>query len=122
MVLKGKKARDIAVGDIIVFVSGKPDPIIHRVVKKTQTGDSYVFTTKGDNYKTNPFPIGSQKGPFTSTIGEIDETNILESQIIGAAVFRIPYLGYIKIGFVNMICFEPVQRTLGVVVKRLPCR
>src|SRR3989338_8734422 len=34
MILYGKKAKDIGIGEVIVFKSGRPDPIIHRVVKK----------------------------------------------------------------------------------------
>ena len=92
MVLKGKKAEDIKIGDVVVFWSAKKDPIIHRVVKKRQN-DNYYFQTKGDNYKTNPIPI---KNAF------LDETNISEEQIVGNAVARIPMLGYIKIWFVEL--------------------
>ena len=98
MVLHGKKAEDINAGDIIVFVSSKPDPIIHRVVKKTKKDGLYYFTTKGDNYKTNPYPIKDK-------IFGLDETDIKENQVIGAALLRIPFIGYIKIGFVNIISF-----------------
>jgi signal peptidase I len=34
MVLAGKKAKDIQVGEVIVFQSSRQYPIIHRVVKK----------------------------------------------------------------------------------------
>src|SRR3989344_6252583 len=43
MVLKGKKAEDIKVGDVVVFWSAKRDPIIHRVVKKWQDKGDYYF-------------------------------------------------------------------------------
>ena len=49
MVLKGKKPADIQLGDIIVFRSSRPDPIIHRVVDKWQENGIYYFQTKGDN-------------------------------------------------------------------------
>lgn len=123
MVLYGKKAKNIQIGDTIVFISGKPDPIIHRVVIKNEDDPSDpVFTTKGDNYKTNPFPIGSQFHKVNSLVGAIDETQIKESQILGTAFFRIPYLGYIKIGFVELICLDPIKNSLNPLVKRLPCR
>lgn len=96
MVLKGKKAESINIGDIIVFWSAKKDPIIHRVVKKWQENDDYYFQTKGDNYRTNPVPI---KSPF------LDETRIGQEQIVGNAVLQIPLLGYIKIWFVEFLSF-----------------
>lgn len=94
MVLKGKRAENIKIGDVVVFWSAKKDPIIHRVVKKWQDNDVYYFQTKGDNYKTNPMPI---KSAF------LDETKVSEEQIVGNAVLRIPLLGYIKIWFVELL-------------------
>ncbi|MBI3288938.1 MAG: signal peptidase I [Elusimicrobia bacterium] len=94
MVLQGKSAKDVKVGNIIVFWSAKKDPIIHRVVRKWQENGSYYFQTKGDNYKTNPASI---KTPF------LDETRISEDKIVGSAILRIPLLGYIKIFFVEFI-------------------
>ena len=104
MVLKGKKAEDIKVGDIIVFWSAKKDPIIHRVVKKWKDDNVYYFETKGDNYRTNPVPIQS---------AFLNETKTSEEQIVGNAVFRIPLLGYVKIWFVelfNLFKGIPVQK------------
>ncbi len=94
MVLKGKKAESIEVGDVVVFWSAKRDPIIHRIIKKWQADSIYFFQTKGDNYKTNPRPIQS---------AFLDETKVEEGQIVGNAVLRIPLLGYIKIWFVDLI-------------------
>lgn len=94
MVLKGKNAEGIKIGDVIVFWSAKRDPIIHRVIKKWQENDIYYFQTKGDNYKTNPFSI---KSLF------LDETRISQEQVVGNAVVRIPLLGYIKIWFVEIL-------------------
>ena len=94
MVLKGKKAENIKIGDVVVFWSAKKDPIIHRVVKKWQEDNIYYFQTKGDNYITNPVSI---KSSF------LDETKISEEQIVGNAVARIPLLGYIKIWFVELL-------------------
>jgi signal peptidase I len=81
-------------GDIIVFRSGKPDPIIHRVVTWWMEEGKKFYMTKGDNYQTNRLPIRS---------AIIDETRITENQVIGKALFKIPYLGYIKIWFVEFI-------------------
>ena len=96
MVLKGKKSKDIKIGDVIVFWSAKKDPIIHRVVKKRDNNGAYYFQTKGDNYRTNPTSI---KSPF------LDETNISEGQVVGNAILRIPFLGYLKIEFVDLVNF-----------------
>ena len=91
MILKGDDPEDIELGDIIVFQSLRPDPIIHRVIYKWENSGEYYFQTKGDN---NRVSIRN---------AELDETKISEKHIIGKALFRIPYLGYIKIGFVNLL-------------------
>ena len=104
MVLKGKKAENIKIGDVVVFWSGKT-PIIHRVVKKWNGKGDYYFMTKGDNYKTNPLPIKSSL---------LDETKVSEEQIVGNAVLRIPLLGYIKIWFVELLgLFIPILSQKG---------
>lgn len=82
IVLKGTPPERIEKGDVIVFYASKSYPIIHRVVEKRYENDSLFFTTKGDH---NAKP-GS------------DDTNIRSENIIGKAVFRIPYVGWIKIG------------------------
>jgi len=91
MVLIGKKPENIDLGDIIVFRSSRPDPIIHRVVRKWQDEGAYKFHTKGDN---NPDSI---KGKY------LDETSIYEDSVLGVAVIRVPFLGYVKIWFVDLI-------------------
>ena len=93
MVLVGRDAEDINVGDIIVFNSGRKDPIIHRVVKKMYREDGIYFQTKGDNNKDS---IKNSK---------LDETNLKEDVVIGNAIFRVPLLGYIKILFVEILKF-----------------
>ncbi|MCF7859902.1 MAG: signal peptidase I [Candidatus Cloacimonetes bacterium] len=92
MVLKGQEASDINVGDILVFYSAiKPEPIIHRVIHVRESDDGFVFTTKGDhNGDIHPF-----------------EKNIPEKDIVGTALFRIPFLGWIKIGFVCALDMIP---------------
>ncbi|HLC61953.1 MAG TPA: signal peptidase I [Candidatus Nanoarchaeia archaeon] len=99
MILKGKNAQDIKIGDIIVFWSARRDPIIHRVVRKWQESGVYYFQTKGDNYVTNPTSIKSSM---------LDETRISQDKVIGNAVFKIPFLGYIKIWFVEFVA-NPVM-------------
>jgi len=93
MVLVGRDAENINVGDTIVFRGDRKDPIIHRVVKKMQDNDEIYFQTKGDN---NGDSISNNR---------LDETNVREDIIIGKAVFRVPLLGYIKIWFVEILKF-----------------
>jgi signal peptidase I len=90
MILFGKKPEDIKIGEIIVFQSKKPYPIIHRVISKTNMS-MWVFQTKGDNNKAQ------------IRDSELDETRILEKQILGRAAVRIPWLGYVKIWAVDLL-------------------
>ena len=89
ILLTGVKNGEVKKGDIIVYKSGRPDPIIHRVIKKWKN-DKYYFQTKGDNNN------GSIEGM---------ETKIPEEYVFGKAVFRIPLLGYIKIFAVEVLNF-----------------
>lgn len=89
MVLYGTDPKDVKLGDVVVFWASRPDPVIHRVIKIWDVGGTTYFQTKGDN---NP---GSN----------LDEKAIPENRIIGRAVVRIPYLGWVKIMFVNLIRF-----------------
>ncbi len=91
MILYGKKPSNIEVGEVIVFRSRRPDPIIHRVVKKWELEGEYYFQTKGDHN------VDSIKS------ASLDETNINGEQYLGKAVIRVPLLGYIKIWFVELL-------------------
>jgi len=89
MVLSKADPAKIKVGEVIVFKSSKPDPIIHRVINKWQENGVYYFTTKGDhNYDLNR---------------AVGENRISQDNLIGRASFRIPYLGYVKIWFVEFL-------------------
>lgn len=88
MVLKGYDPSRINVGDIIVFTANKPDPIIHRVVAKWNSDGKIHFQTKGD---------------FNHGFANVGEEDILQERVIGRALFRIPYIGYVKIAFVGLI-------------------
>ena len=92
MILVGTAPEKFARGQILVFWSGKPYPIIHRIVEIRTQGGERVFSTKGDHNadQVKMAPI-------------LDETDIGEEQVIGRAVVRIPYLGYVKILFVDLI-------------------
>jgi signal peptidase I len=87
MVLFGTKPEKIEVGDVIVFRGYLQEPIIHRVVKVTVSEGEYHFQTKGDHNKAS----------------YSFEQDILEKDYIGRAVVRVPFLGYVKILFVELI-------------------
>lgn len=90
MLLRGTSIEKIELGDVIVYWStriDRRDPIIHRVVRIYEVDDQIFIQTKGDhNYASNP-----------------DEKAIAGEQIIGKAYLRVPYLGWIKIAFVDAV-------------------
>ena len=87
IILKGKNPEYIEIGDVLVFRGGKPEPIIHRVVEKQKTGESYSFSTKGD-----------------ANAGQRDEEKeISKDRLIGTGWVKVPYLGYVKIIFTDFI-------------------
>ena len=87
IVLYGSDPEDMKIGDVTVYKSDMPDPIIHRVVKKWQDDDGLHFQTKGDHNQGSNY----------------NEKDIQKDKLIGKAVFRIPYLGWIKIIFVETL-------------------
>ena len=89
--LKGTSPEKLAVGDVLVFWTGRPDPIIHRVIRKWTENGNYFFQTKGDH---NLKSINSHN---------LNEAKITSGQIVGKALFRVPYLGWLKIGFVKLV-------------------
>lgn len=96
MILIGANPDKLSRGEILVFWSRQPYPIIHRIVgiDVASSGDyvgQKVFETKGDHNR------GQAANPL------LDETHIKEEQIVGKAVLRIPWLGYVKIWFVDLI-------------------
>ncbi len=81
---------NIEIGDVLVFQSDKPQPIIHRVVKTWIEDGSSYYQTKGDHNSE-------------SIRGSLAETKIHESRIYGKGLVRIPYLGWLKIVFVDAL-------------------
>jgi hypothetical protein len=83
------------IGDVIIFKpnqdSSAPRPIIHRIVSI----DNNIIQTKGDH--------NEKQLVASNNIYNTDETTIKREQIIGKAVFKIPYLGYIKIWAVEIV-------------------
>tara|TARA_Y100000310_G_scaffold326112_1_gene390554 strand:- start:2179 stop:2751 length:573 start_codon:yes stop_codon:yes gene_type:complete len=83
MVLVGSD--EIDVGDVIVFNGNSNNPIIHRVVVENEES----YQTKGDHNRDSSSSLG--------------ETDIQEENIVGKAKFRVPYLGWFKIGFASLL-------------------
>lgn len=86
-------------GDILVFQGNRPQPIIHRVVKVWQENENYYYQTKGDHNSN-------------SIDGAMGETKIGEERILGKGLIRIPYLGWVKILFVDAV------KPLGIEIQR----
>ncbi|PIN78186.1 signal peptidase I [Candidatus Woesearchaeota archaeon CG10_big_fil_rev_8_21_14_0_10_34_12] len=81
----GKK--DLGVGDVIIFEADQKYPIIHRVVNKTIVNGRVIYETKGDN--------NNDQLPF--------EKEVTQDEIIGSSLLRIPKLGWIKLGLVELL-------------------
>lgn len=89
MILRGAGSENVNVGEVLVFISPSMrlnDPIIHRVVEIENEGDWFA-RTKGDHNS------GS------------DNSYVSEDRIVGKALVRIPYLGYIKIWANDLVQF-----------------
>lgn len=87
MILYRTKPDKIELGDVIVFNADRADPIIHRVIDVKVEDGMYIYQTKGDH----------NQGSFYF------EAHIMETNYIGRSVLRLPFLGYIKIGFVKLL-------------------
>jgi len=84
IVVVGKDFEDLKVGEIIIFKTNlRSEPIIHRIIEK---GDNWV-STKGDN---NPTQLTF-------------ETRIHKDDILGVAKIRIPFIGWVKVGFLMLL-------------------
>jgi len=90
--VRGEKPNKIKVGDVIIFKTNYPSPIIHRVIKIKKVNGTYIFQTMGDNNN-----------------GQLDiEKTIYQNQILGVAKADIiPYLGWIKLIFFDHL--NPVE-------------
>ncbi len=72
----------LKVGDVIIFEAGTEHPVIHRIVKISETDGSRIFSTMGDN------------------VGNVQsfEEEITQDRLIGKAVIKaVPYMGWIKL-------------------------
>ena len=89
MILRGANPENTEIGDVLVFQSAGmnlDEPIIHRVVDIKDDGE-WAAMTKGDHNAI------------------ADNGYVTEERIVGKAMVRVPFLGYIKIWFVELIRF-----------------
>ncbi len=91
MVLAGADTADLKRGTVIVYWSGKPYPIIHRYIGENEENGVTYLMSKGDN------------NPAMVTSFELDERRIPPETVLGKAVLRIPYLGWVKILAVDLL-------------------
>lgn len=99
IILWRAKPEKIHIGDVLVFQGDKPQPIIHRVVKSWQEEGKYYFQTKGDHNSA-------------SINGNMGETKISQERVYGKGIIRLPYLGWVKIIFVEAL------RPLGINIEK----
>ena len=81
------RAKQPSIGDIIIFNANQAHPIIHRIINITSINGNIVYSTKGDNNSDQLYI----------------EKQIPEDAIVGKATFRIPKLGWLKLGLVELI-------------------
>lgn len=89
----------ISIGDVLVFEGDKPQPIIHRTVAVLEEKGKIFYQTKGDH---NSDSINRGLG----------ETKISRDRVYGKGIIRVPYLGWIKILFVDAV------KPLGINIRR----
>lgn len=87
--------KNAKVGDIIVFnADHRNDPIIHRLVGIKRTEFATFYETKGDH-----------------NCGSADfEQAIASDKVLGKATLRLPLLGWLKIGAVELLKLAGVGR------------
>jgi len=87
IVLWRANKENLEAGDILIFEGDRPQPIIHRTVKIWEEEGKQFYQTKGDH--NNGMIPGEDK--------------IDESRIYGQGLLRVPYLGWVKILFVDLV-------------------
>ncbi len=90
---------NLDVGDILIFQGNKVQPIIHRVVNSWEEDGLVYYQTKGDH----------NNGIITGAYGE---EKIGMERVLGKGLIRIPYLGWLKILFVDAV------KPLGINIQR----
>lgn len=75
VIIKKCTANDIKLQDVIEYQMDKYT-VIHRVIEINHKNGEFIFTTKGDNNDT------------------ADNLPVREDQLLGKAIFKIPYLAF----------------------------
>lgn len=92
IIVLGKEPSEYEVGDIIIFKTKvQTTPIIHRLVEIEQKENESIFSTKGDNNQKQLVYFGFNI-----------EKEIKQENVLGKASLRIPYLGWVKLVFVEL--------------------
>ncbi len=87
LVIKGAPIADLRAGDTIIYkVTGKKDPIIHRIIAINISDSEIAISTKGD-----------------ANSGQLEfEKSVLPDQIRGKGVALIPKIGWFKVAFIEL--------------------
>ncbi len=80
VVIIDQKARDFEVGEVMAF-KRESIIVVHRVFKKQEMGDAFIYYTKGD------------------ANSNVDDIVIEEDMIVGKVGFKIPFVGYPTVWF-----------------------
>jgi hypothetical protein len=83
-------SENLEVGNVLIFQGSKVQPIIHRIVSTWNEDGSRFYQTKGDH----------NSGIISGTYGE---EKIGQERVLGKGIIRIPYLGWLKILFVDAV-------------------
>jgi len=84
LIIQGIPKENLTIGDVIVFSGSGPVPIVHRIVEINSDG---TFQTKGD---ANPGQLSFEK-------------SIPYEKIHGKKILKIPWLGWVKIGLIEIV-------------------
>lgn len=89
---------NLEIGDVLIFNGNRQQPIIHRIVAITEENGNIFYQTKGDHNSN-------------SIESPLEETRIGEERIFGQGILRLPYFGWVKILFVDLMSLFGVQIT-----------
>jgi signal peptidase I len=92
------RATNVEVGDILVYQASTTQPIIHRVVKVWEEDGKTFYQTKGDHN--------------SRSLSSLNEEKVSEERVFGKGIIRIPYFGWVKILFVDIV------RPFGIIIER----
>jgi len=90
--------KNLQLGDVLIFQSVKAQPLIHRVVRIGEEDGEIFYQTKGD-HNANSYQ-------------SLRETEISLDRVYGKGILRLPYLGWLKILFVDAV------KPLGINIQR----